>query len=49
LCKQLHGAGNEAEESAEKAEEAIEGGGSEAAFESALDASRIGLRAQNAG
>lgn len=45
----MHGAGNEAEESAQATEEAIEGGGSEAAFESALDAARIGLRVQNAG
>jgi hypothetical protein len=44
MCKLLQGAGDEAEENAEAAEEVLEAGGSEAAFESAMDAecARVG-------
>jgi len=43
MCKLLQGAGNEAEENAEAAEEVLEARRSKAAFESAMDAARIGF------
>jgi uncharacterized protein (DUF4213/DUF364 family) len=44
MCKLLQGAGNEAEENPETAEEVLEARGSEAAFESAMGAAaRVGL------
>jgi hypothetical protein len=44
MCKLLQGAGIEAEENSEAAEEVLEARGSKAAFESALDAecARVG-------